>query len=68
MRPTRGLSGTVPFERPGASGGGGEWALLGFIPIINFLAMYYFMGAANLKLERKIDALLAAPGRHSDAL
>ena len=35
-----------------------KWTVLGFIPFINFFAMYYFMGAANLRLERKIDALL----------
>ena len=36
-----------------------SWTILGCIPIINFFFIWFFVGAANLKLERKIDRLLA---------
>lgn len=39
------------------------WTILGFFPIVNFLCAWYFVGASNLRLERKIDALLAAQGK-----
>jgi len=35
------------------------WTVLGCVPFLNYLLMWFFVGAANLKLERKIDALLA---------
>lgn len=35
------------------------WTVLGCIPFINFLCISYFIGAANLKLEAKIDELLS---------
>jgi len=35
------------------------WTILGCIPVINFLLIWFFIGAANLKLERKVDELLA---------
>lgn len=35
------------------------WTILGFFPIVNYFAIIFFIGAANLKLERKIDELLA---------
>jgi hypothetical protein len=35
------------------------WTILGFIPIVNYFAVIFFIGAADLKLERKIDQLLA---------
>lgn len=39
------------------------WTVLGFLPIVNFVCASYFVGASNLRLERKIDALLAAQGK-----
>ena len=38
------------------------WTVLGMIPVVNFFCIWYFVGAANLRLERKIDALLQARG------
>jgi hypothetical protein len=35
------------------------WTVLGAIPIVNFFCLWFFVGAANLKLERKMDELLA---------
>lgn len=37
----------------------GLWTLLGCLPVINFFCLWFFVGAANLRLERKIDGLLA---------
>ena len=34
------------------------WTILALIPIVNFACIWYFVGASNLKLERKIDALM----------
>ena len=34
------------------------WTILGFIPIVNFAAMWFFIGASNLRVERKLDELL----------
>jgi len=33
------------------------WTILGAIPIVNFFCIWFFVGAANLSLERKIDEL-----------
>ena len=33
------------------------WTILGAIPIVNFIFLWFFIGAANLRLERKIDEL-----------
>ncbi len=33
------------------------WTVLGCIPGINFLLLLFFVGAANLKLEAKVDAI-----------
>jgi hypothetical protein len=38
------------------------WTLLGLIPFLNLGFIWFFVGAANLRLERKIDALLKARG------
>jgi hypothetical protein len=38
------------------------WTALGLIPIINFVCLYYFIGAANLRFEKKLDRVLAALG------
>ncbi len=34
------------------------WTILGCIPLINMFFIWFFIGAANLKLEKKIDQLL----------
>jgi len=34
------------------------WTLLGILPVANFVCIWYFVGASNLRLERKIDELL----------
>ncbi|PJC95303.1 hypothetical protein GQ37_028255 [Janthinobacterium sp. BJB1] len=34
------------------------WTVLSLIPIVNFACIWYFIGASNLKLERKLDALM----------
>jgi hypothetical protein len=33
------------------------WTILGAIPLLNFYFLAYFVGTANLRLERKIDEL-----------
>jgi hypothetical protein len=40
-----------------------KWTIWGFIPIVNFMLIWYFAGAANLRAERKLDALLRAQGQ-----
>lgn len=35
----------------------GLWTFLGFIPVANYLFLTFFIGAANLRLEKKVDAL-----------
>lgn len=34
------------------------WTVLALVPIVNFACFWFFIGASNLKLERKLDALL----------
>ena len=34
------------------------WTTLGFIPLVGYVCMPFFVGAANLRLEEKIDRLL----------
>jgi len=34
------------------------WTILGFIPLVNYFCFAFFIGAANLRLEKKIDQLL----------
>jgi hypothetical protein len=34
-----------------------KWTILGAIPIVNFACIWFFVGAANLKLERRLDEL-----------
>ena len=36
-----------------------KWTILGAIPIVNFVCMWFFIGASNLRVERKIDELIA---------
>jgi hypothetical protein len=45
-----------------------KWTILGFIPIVNFVCGWYFVGASNLRLERKIDALLTAQGKDPSSI
>ena len=40
-----------------------KWTIYGFIPFINFILVWYFVGASNLRMERKLDALLQAQGK-----
>ena len=35
------------------------WTILGFIPVVNFFLLPFFIGAANLRLEAKIDQLIS---------
>lgn len=35
-----------------------KWTLLGLFPIVNFFCISFFIGAANLRLEHKVDELL----------
>ena len=34
------------------------WTVLGFIPLVNYFCFAFFIGAANLRLEKKIDKLI----------
>jgi hypothetical protein len=34
------------------------WTVVGLIPGVNFLALSYFIGASNLRMERKLDQVL----------
>lgn len=34
------------------------WTFLALIPVVNVGCIWFFMGASNLRMERKIDALL----------
>jgi len=34
-----------------------KWTILGAIPVVNALCFGFFIGAANLRLERKMDEL-----------
>jgi hypothetical protein len=34
------------------------WTVLGVIPVVNFACIWFFVGAADLRVERKLDQLL----------
>ena len=34
------------------------WTILGLVPIVNWFCMLLFIGAANLRLEKKLDEIL----------
>jgi hypothetical protein len=34
-----------------------KWTILGAIPVVNIFCIWFFVGAANLRLERKVDEL-----------
>ena len=36
------------------------WTVLALVPLVNFACFWYFIGASNLKLERKMDELILA--------
>ena len=36
----------------------GLWTVLGAVPVLNMVCMWYFIGATNLRLEQEIDRLL----------
>ena len=38
------------------------WTIVGLIPILNFCSIWFFVGAANHRLERRIDQLLESRG------
>ena len=35
-----------------------KWTILGAIPVVNFVCIWFFVGATNLRLERKLDQIL----------
>jgi hypothetical protein len=39
------------------------WTALGAIPFVNFLLAWYFAGAVNLRLEEKLDRIIASLGK-----
>lgn len=36
------------------------WTVLGIVPIVNFVCIWYFVGASNVRVEKKIDSLIQA--------
>ena len=36
------------------------WTILAALPVVNFVCLWYFVGAANLRLEAKLDRLECA--------
>ena len=36
-----------------------KWTVLGAIPFLTLFCIWFFVGAANLRLERKLDELIA---------
>ena len=43
-----------------------KWTILALIPVVNFACIWFFIGASNLKLERKIDDLALRLQSQSD--
>jgi hypothetical protein len=41
------------------------WTLLGCIPVVNIFCIPFFVGAANIRLEQKVDAILKALEQNS---
>jgi len=35
------------------------WTILGIIPLVNYFAMFYLIGAVNTQLQRKVDRMLS---------
>jgi hypothetical protein len=42
------------------------WTILGAIPFVNFLLAWYFAGAINLRLEEKLDRIVASLGKAAE--
>ena len=34
------------------------WTILGFIPLVNMVCMPFFIGAPNLRIEKKLDEIM----------
>lgn len=43
-----------------------KWVILGLIPVVNWICIWYFVGTPSTRLENKIDALLKAQGEKTD--
>ena len=43
-----------------------KWTILGFIPAVNLFCIPFFIGASNLRLERKMDTILEAMGQKTN--
>ena len=35
------------------------WAIVGFMPFVNFFCIWYLIGASNLRHEQKLDEILS---------
>ncbi|MDI3465931.1 MAG: hypothetical protein OJF50_004752 [Nitrospira sp.] len=42
------------------------WTVLGAIPFVNFFLVWYFAGAVNLRLEDKLDRVIAGLGKAAE--
>lgn len=40
------------------------WTVLGFIPLVNMVCMPFFIGACNIRIEKKLDEILEKLNRH----
>jgi hypothetical protein len=43
------------------------WTVLGFIPFVNMFCIPFFIGAANLRLEKKVDEMLKILSQNSNS-
>jgi hypothetical protein len=43
-----------------------KWTIISFIPIVNCIGMIFLIGCTNLRLERKLDELLAGQKPSAD--
>jgi len=35
-----------------------RWTIIGCIPVVNIFAIWYFVGATNLRLEKKVEQFI----------
>jgi len=35
-----------------------RWTVLGFIPLVNMVCMPFFVGAPNIRIEKKLDEIM----------
>ena len=42
------------------------WTILAALPVVNFVCVWYFVGAGNLRLEAKLDRILSVLGKEVD--